>query len=127
MKQNLINQVAVNGYDVVEYFVAETKKGNNTISYHYNGGNYYFSSEDNKKKFIAHPDIYLPQYGGFCAIAMGKGKAVNPSPKSFKIQEGKLYLFTRTYCGIIDLQRKWNKDPIGKKIMAYNVWAKLYS
>jgi len=36
----------------------------------YDGALYYFSSKDNMKKFIENPDKYVPQYGGFCAVAM---------------------------------------------------------
>lgn len=125
MKLNLKDKVAVKGFDVVGFFRAESLKGKKSISTEYSGATYYFHTEENKKKFLEDPDNYLPQYGGFCAIAMSEGKEADPNPQSFKIQEGKLYLFTRMFWGIIDVQRQWNKDPNGLKILADKEWVNL--
>lgn len=54
---------------------------------------------------------------------MSEGDLVNPNPKSFKIQDGKLYLFTRMFWGIIDIQRQWNKAPEEKRKLADTEWS----
>ena len=40
----------------------------------------------------------MPQYGGYCAFAMAMKNAKVPSdPKTFKLHNGKLYLFFNDY------------------------------
>ncbi len=122
MIQNLKDGVAVQGYDAVTFFDGKAIKGNEIYSTNYNDATYYFTSEANKVKFKAGPEKYTPQYGGFCSIAMSEGAQVNPNPKSFLIQDGKLYLFTRMLFGIIDAKRQWVKDPNEKRTLAENEW-----
>lgn len=82
------------GYDVVAYFSNEAKQGNKEISTEYDGVKFYFSSQENLNTFKKNPIKYVPQYGGFCAYAMGlKGSKVSINPKTFEIRDGKLYLF----------------------------------
>ena len=82
------------GYDVVAYFNNEAKEGNKEISIEYDGVRFYFSSQENLNMFKRSPLKYIPQYGGFCAYAMGaKGSKVSVNPKTFEIRNGKLYLF----------------------------------
>jgi 4-alpha-glucanotransferase len=90
-----------------------------------NNAKYFFSSEENKEKFMASSGSFLPQYGGFCAIAMSEGKEVNPNPKSWEVRDGKLYFFTRMLFGIIDAKRQWVKAPEEKRSLADAAWEKL--
>ena len=61
-------------------------------------GEYYFSSEKNKAEFSQNPSKYKPQYGGWCAYAMGSnGEKVEVNPETFKLIDGKLYLFTMLF------------------------------
>ena len=122
MKANIVNGLAVKGFDVVELFMGKAVKGTTQNSAKYNEATYQFSSIGNKAKFLEEPEKYLPEYGGYCAIAMSEGSLSDPNPKSFKIQDGKLYLFTRMYWGIIDVQRQWNKDPKVKQMLADQEW-----
>lgn len=125
MKINTKNNLAVKGYDLVEFFSNNAVKGKKSISVNRGQTVYNFSSLTNKEKFEKDPEAYLPQYGGYCAIAMSEGKEADPNPKSFKIQNGKLYLFTRMFWGIIDVQRQWNKDPENKAKLADQEWVKI--
>ena len=92
---NLKNNVAIKGYDPVSYFTQNTAvKGLSTISVNHKGVVYYFSTDSNKSLFIKNPSAYEPQYGGWCAYAMGDdGEKVSINPKTFEIRDGKLYLF----------------------------------
>ena len=69
---------AIKGYDPVAYFtIGAPTKGFKTITAEYNGATWQFSSEENKKLFIAHPEKYALQYGGYCAYALAvKGDLV---------------------------------------------------
>src|SRR5690348_9253099 len=66
------NGLAIEGYDPVAYFTVgkaiEGKKQWATIS---DGITYYFSSAANRDLFQKDPVKYQPQYGGWCAYAMG--------------------------------------------------------
>ena len=125
MKQNLKNGVAAQGYDVVSFFNGSPLKGNEAYASNFKDAKYLFASLEGKEKFDASPDSYTPEYGGFCAIAMSEDKEVNPNPKSWEIRDGKLYFFTRILFGIIDAKRQWVKDPLTKRDLADNAWAKM--
>jgi YHS domain-containing protein len=87
--------VANSGYDLVNYFTSNTaERGNKDYSVIHNGATYYFINTENKKTFIANPDNYLPQFDGYCVFAVAKmNKKVPLDPKTFRIDDGKLYLF----------------------------------
>ena len=115
--------VASEGYDVVSYFMSEAQKGIKTISYRYNGVKYYFSNNENLEVFKKQPDKFEPAYGGWCAFAMGdSGEKVKIDPKTYKIIDGKLYLFYNFYFNntLID----WNKDEENLKAKADANWLK---
>ena len=91
---NIKKNVAVEGYDVVSYFNGEATEGKSEFRYIYKNIVYQFSSASNLEKFKATPDKYEPAYGGWCAYAMGEsGEKVKIDPETFKILNGRLYLF----------------------------------
>lgn len=102
--------VAAGGYDVVAYFQAgKGTSGKKSLSYKYGALTYYFSNEKNRQLFIKNPQKYEPQYGGWCAYAMAvSGDKVKINPKTFKIHDGKLYLFYNALIGGNTL-KKWNR------------------
>lgn len=72
VQYNLVNKVAILGYDPVAYFSqGKAVKGKNAVSANYQGVIYKFSSNENKDVFLKNPSKYEPQYGGWCAFAMG--------------------------------------------------------
>ncbi len=116
--------LAVQGYDVVSYFSGVPHKGGSELKVNFGGAIYYFSSEENKEKFKSNPSKYIPQYGGWCAYAMGDdGSKVSINPKTFKIINDKLYLFYNKF-GINTL-KSWDKDEENLKSKADENWAKV--
>ena len=82
------------GYDVVAYFDNEAVKGASNYMTTYDGVKYKFVSQEHLDLFTKDPKRYIPQYGGYCAYAMGEsGKKVGIDPETFEIRDGKLYLF----------------------------------
>ncbi len=118
--------LAIQGYDPVAYFSNKAIKGEKKYSTNYLGAVYYFSSEKNKNIFLQNPKKNEPQYGGWCAFAMGDyGKKVEINPETFKIAEGKLYLFYNAYFS--NTLKSWNKDEKNLKAKADKNWVALIS
>lgn len=124
---NLEKKVAIQGYDPVAYFVQKKAvKGKSTLASTYDGVVYYFSSQANKDLFLKNPSNYEPQYGGWCAFAMGDyGEKVEVNPETFKIIDGKLYLFYNAFFN--NTLKSWNKDETNLKKKADTNWKKLYN
>ena len=123
---NLNNDnVAVQGYDLVTYFEQNPQKGNkSSFVYSYKNVLYYFVSQKNKEIFIKNPVKYLPAYGGWCAYAMGDtGKKVEIDPETYKIVDGKLYLFYNKY--FTNTLKYWNEDEKNLKEKANINWLKI--
>jgi len=126
MKRNINNGLAVRGYDLVTILENKNpKSGNQAINIELEGAMYLFKSEANKKKFMANPEKYQPEYGGFYSIAMSEGALVDANPKSFIVQDNKLFLFFSKYFMLIDTRRQWKKNPNGFKELADNYWETL--
>ncbi|WP_066434956.1 YHS domain-containing (seleno)protein [Chryseobacterium sp. CCH4-E10] len=120
---NKENGVANYGYDVVSYFSGKPQRGSANNAVKYQGTNYYFVSPENKAKFQKEPGKYLPQYGGYCAFAMGDyGKKVDVNPKTYKITDGKLYLFYNKL--LTNTLTSWIKDEKNLTIKADKNWQK---
>lgn len=120
------NHLAISGYDPVAYFTeGKAKEGMKTIKANYNGVTYYFATEKDKTLFAANPSRYEPEYGGWCAYAMGaKGEKVEVDPETFKIVDGKLYLFYNKFFN--NTLKSWNKDEASLKKKADNNWSSIY-
>jgi len=56
------------------------------------GVTYQFASKEDQAAFEADPAKYVPQYGGFCALATSKGIKADIDPHAFAINDGKLYV-----------------------------------
>ena len=124
---NLEKKVAIQGYDPVGYFKqGKAIKGKKEIASSFGGVIYYFSSIANKDLFLKNPSGYEPQYGGWCAYAMGAtGEKVEINPETFKIIDGKLYLFYNAFFN--NTLKTWNKDESGLKKKADASWKKIYN
>lgn len=113
--------LALSGYDVVAYFHHTAVKGNTKFEAMHHGGKYRFSSLNNKLLFEKNPKKYLPQYGGWCAYAMGySGEKVPIDPESFTIENDKLYLFYKSFFN--DTKAKWIKNTSDLKEKADTNW-----
>ncbi len=122
---NIENGLALNGYDPVAYFNQNKAiEGNKSIKATVEGLTYYFSTTSNKDLFLKDFRKYEPQYGGWCAYAMGSsGEKVEIDPETFKINNGKLYLFYHSW--VNNTLTKWNEDEKNLKNKADSNWQKL--
>ena len=123
---NLEKGIAIGGYDPVAYFKqSKAVKGRKEFSVYAEGVTYYLSSAENKEEFKKNFSMYEPQYGGWCAYAMGHdGTKVEVDPETFKIIDGKLFLFyNRLFNNTL---KSWNKDEANLRSHADVNWKKIF-
>ena len=123
---NLEKGVGIQGYDPVAYFIQhKAVKGKQEFAFTNGNIQYYFSSAANKAVFAKDPQKYEPQYGGWCAYAMGAtGEKVTIDPETFKIINDKLYLFYNSFFN--NTLPKWNKDETKLKTAADKNWSHIF-
>jgi YHS domain-containing protein len=124
---NTDDGIALHGYDPVAYFKqGKAVKGKKEIgAVVFEGVNYLFSSAENKEAFKKTPAAYEPQYGGWCAYAMGNdGSKVDIDPETFKIVNGKLYVFYNRFFN--NTLKSWNKDESNLNKKADANWQKTF-
>jgi len=93
---------AIGGYDTVAYFpTGRAQRGRADFAVMWKGALWLFANRKNLEIFEANPRAYAPQYGGYCAYAMSKGRAAGADPEAWRIVEGKLYLIhDKSYMGV---------------------------
>jgi YHS domain-containing protein len=118
---NVKKYVAIDSYDPVSYFDGQPLKGDPEFKFTFKGITYYFASAANLARFKGSPDKFEPAYGGWCAYAMGNnGEKVKIDPETFKIINGRLYLFYNAWGN--NTLESWNEDENKLKQMADHNW-----
>lgn len=102
--------VWVDGYDPVAYFTdGKALKGSPAFAVTYKGAKFYTISKAHQDLFKKEPEKYLPQYGGYCAYALGSyNEKVEVDPETFSVKDGKVFLFYNKY--FTNTLKDWNKD-----------------
>ena len=119
------SKLAIEGFDPVSYFSGKPKKGDAAYTVQYSGVAYYFASLQNKEAFQKTPFKYEPQNGGWCAYAIGSyGSKVEVDPETYKILDGKLYLFYSSFFN--NTLKSWNRAEAMLMKNADASWEKFY-
>ncbi len=106
---------ALRGYDPVAYFTeSKPVPGSDRYAFEWQGQTFKFASPKHRSLFVANPEKYAPQYGGYCAYAVSEGYTASTVPDAWRIVDGKLYL---NYSASV--QKVWSKD-IPDRIRAAN-------
>ena len=88
------SELMLRGNDPVAYFAqGRPMAGLPGIKASHRGAVFRFASEENRRQFISNPERYVPQFGGFSAHGMVYAIPLAVDGASFKIIEGRLYLF----------------------------------
>ena len=117
------NDLAIQGYDPVAYFTQEKPTiGSNDFTATYKNAIYLFSSEQNRDLFRASPAKYAPQFGGFCAYGVTKGRKFDTDPTAWRVVDGKLYLNLNK-----DVQKVWLENVPGYITNANQTWPTIKS
>lgn len=102
--------IGLGGYDPIGYFEQNAAiEGEVDITATHEGVIYQFTSEAHRKKFLAAPERYLPQFGGWCSMTLAMGQATTPKYDNFIIKDDKLFLFERTLS--VNGRELWQQDP----------------
>lgn len=67
---------------------------------------YYFANAAHREQFLAQPQRYEPQYGGFCASGAAYAIKLGSDPTAWQILDGRLFIF-----GDVLGQVAWQLDP----------------
>jgi YHS domain-containing protein len=109
---------AINGYDPVAYFVVgQPVAGSADYSVKHAGATYLFSSAANRDRFVAEPERFAPQFGGFCAYGVSGGYKAKTDPQAFTVVNNRLYLNYN-----LKVQEQWRADREALVQKAERLW-----
>lgn len=113
--------LAIQGYDVVAYFTdGRPVRGSSSYVHRWQNAEWRFASAEHRDAFIADPERYAPQYGGFCAYGVAQGYRVDVDPTAWRIVDGRLYLNYNH-----SVNRTWVQDIPGYVRQADQNWTRL--
>ena len=93
---NRYSGLAIEGFDPVAYFADEQAvRGLPDFEAAEAGAVWRFRNASNRDAFVAHPEIYGPQFGGYDPIDVGRGVAIAGNPRFFVVTGERLFLFSR--------------------------------
>jgi hypothetical protein len=93
---NRFSGVAIESFDPVAYFVdGAAEQGTAEFEANLWGAVWRFRNDGNRAEFLAHPEVYGPQYGGYDPVDIARGVLNAANPRFYVISEQRLYLFSR--------------------------------
>ena len=91
---NRYSGLAIEGYDPVAYFTDERAVvGLPDFEAAEAGAVWRFRNDSNRASFVAHPEIYGPQFGGYDPIDLARGVTYGGNPRFWIVTGQRLYLF----------------------------------
>ncbi|MDB4960493.1 MAG: hypothetical protein JWP01_492 [Myxococcales bacterium] len=113
--------VALHGHDPVAYVVdSAVTPGSDAHASRHGGATYWFSTAEHKATFDADPERFVPRFGGYCAYAVTQNRLSDVQPDQWKLQDGKLLLFTNA-----ELRERFDQDAAGNLALANRNWPAL--
>ena len=89
-----VSGLAIHGVDPVAYFThGQPLYGSADHEYRYAGTIWRFRNDGNQAAFAANPDVYMPRYGGYDPMGLGRGVAVAGNPLVWAMVHERVYLF----------------------------------
>lgn len=114
--------VGLGGFDPVEFFLSkQTVSGNPDLQVSMRSGSlrstFYFSTIANRDAFLQSPQIYLPRFGGHCAMQLARGREVTGNPRIWALYRNRLFLFHSA-----QLRDEWLTSPGGFAAKGEKLW-----
>lgn len=89
-----LSGLAIAGYDPVAYFTeGSATTGRDDLEYEYAGASWRFRNEGNRAAFIADPQVFMPQFGGYDPVDIARGAPLAGDPRLWMLRGERLYLF----------------------------------
>ena len=93
---NRYSGLAIEGFDPVAYFTdSQATPGVADFEAAESGAVWRFRNEGNRASFVAHPEVYDPQFGGYDPVDLGRGVTYAGNPRFWLVSGQRLYLFGR--------------------------------
>jgi len=111
--------LAISGFDPVSYFtdgVARMGVADHELAAA--GVTWRFRNEGNMAAFVAAPEIYSPQFGGYDPVAVTRGVATAGHPQLWHIHRKRLYLFQSA-----ETRERFSADPDAVRDLADEKWS----
>lgn len=110
--------LAISGFDPMAYFTkGKPELGRSDLELSLGGAVWQFRNEGNRAAFAAHPEVYMPRFGGYDPVAVARGESVPGHPLIWVVVGQRLYLFYDTEARaafmadpgriIVEAERKW--------------------
>lgn len=114
---------AIKGYDPVAFFkLSKPVKGADSLSITWKDAKWLFSTRENLESFKTNPEMYAPQYGGYCAYGTAEGHKAPTQTEIWTIVNDKLYFNYNT-----KVKESWVKDQKTLIEKADQQWPELKS
>jgi YHS domain-containing protein len=118
---NRFSGLAIEGFDPVAYFIdREAVLGSADFEASQAGAVWRFHNEGNRASFVAHPEVYGPQFGGYDPVDVARDVTFAGNPRFWVISGERLYLF-----GLEAHREEFAADPEEFLRRAQARWPKL--
>lgn len=89
-----VSGLAIFGFDPLAYFTdGIPMRGRADVETIFAGAVWRFRHESDRAAFLAHPDVYAPQFGGYDPLNVAQGRAIPGHPQIWLVRGQRLYLF----------------------------------
>jgi hypothetical protein len=94
VETNAHTGLAISGFDPVAYFTDHKPRfGKPELEISLKGAIWRFENPGNRAAFVAHPEVYMPRFGGYDPVAVARGASVPGHPLFWTVMSERLYLF----------------------------------
>lgn len=113
--------LALGGVDPLSYFISERPfHGKPRFDLSFGGALWWFTNAGNRAAFEDAPDIYMPKFGGFGAMAVARGHLAEGRAQIWLVQNDQLLLFHSQANRVA-----WQQNPDELFERAMKQWPKL--
>ena len=102
------------------FFSGKPQFGKLEFATQYDGADWHFFNQANMDLFLTNPELFAPQYGGYCAWAVAKGKLAPGNPDYWHVEDGRLFFNYNAR-----VKRRWQKKQAKHIQKADQHWPKL--
>ena len=86
--------LAIHGFDPIAYFTdGAPMLGKGEFEHRHAGAVWRFRNSGNLSAFAADPEVYMPRFGGYDPVGVGRGVPAAGDPRIWTVVEQRLYLF----------------------------------